>query len=49
MYESASYLKTLQNRMKKSKSMVENGNIYSGDDEGFESAPEKVVKHVNDI
>ena len=35
--------------MKKSKSMVENGNIYSGDDEGFESAPEKVVKHVNDI
>ena len=35
--------------MKKSKSMVENGNIYSGDDEGFESSPEKVVKHVNDI
>ena len=28
--------------MKKSKSMIENGNVYSGDDEGFESAPEKV-------
>ena len=22
--------------------MVENGNVYSGDDEGFESSPEKV-------
>ena len=30
--------------MKKSKSMIENGNVYSGDDEGFESAPEKVLK-----
>lgn len=28
--------------MKKSKSMIENGNVYSGDDEGFESSPEKV-------
>ena len=29
--------------MKKSKSMInETSNVYSGDDEGFESAPEKV-------
>ena len=30
--------------MKKSKSMInETSNVYSGDDEGFESAPEKVI------
>ena len=34
--------------MKKSKSMFENGNIYSGDDEGFESSPEKVLMMLYD-
>ena len=33
--------------MKKSKSMIENGNVYSGDDEGFESSPEKVCNKSN--
>ena len=28
--------------MKKSKSMIDHGTVYSGDDEGFESSPEKV-------
>ena len=29
--------------MKKSKSMTNEANVYSGDDEGFESSAEKVV------
>ena len=29
--------------MKKSKSMFETPAVYSGDDEGFESSPEKIV------
>ena len=36
--------------MKKSKSMInESSNVYSGDDEGFESSPEKVFLRTKSI